>query len=92
MLENGEVDSESSKSSHSSSSEGEDDSFLPPEEDESSHSYLHSPLESMLIMCFVIWFPWKLNMCCLGDLDNMIEMLSTMGLLIIILSCIKVKR
>ena len=32
MLENGEVDSESSKSSHSSSSEAEDDGFLPPEE------------------------------------------------------------
>jgi len=36
--------------------------------------------------------PWKLNMCYLGDLGNMIEMLSTMGLPIDILSCIKVKR
>ena len=32
MLENGEVDSESSKSSHSSSSEVEDDGFLPLKE------------------------------------------------------------
>ena len=32
MLENGEEDSESFKSSHSSSSEAEDDGFLPPEE------------------------------------------------------------
>ena len=53
---------------------------------------LHSPLESMLMKCFVIWFPWKLDMCCLGDLGNMIEMLSTMGSPIDILSRIKVKR
>ena len=32
VLENGEVDSESSKSFHNSSSEAEDDGFLPPEE------------------------------------------------------------
>ena len=32
VLENREVDSESSKSSHSSSSEGKDDGFLPSEE------------------------------------------------------------
>ena len=32
MLKNGEVDSESSKSSHSSSSECEDDGFLPSKE------------------------------------------------------------
>ena len=34
MLENGEVDSQSSKSSYSSSSEGEDDAFLPLEDED----------------------------------------------------------
>ena len=172
MLENEEVDSEPSKSSHSSSSEVEDDGFLPPEEgdhlmvrrlmgslrkdrdDAQRENIFHSrclvhgkvcsliidggsctnvastrlmeklglkttphpkpyklqwlsdngelvvdeqvlltfSLESMLMMCFVIWFPWKLDMCCLGDLGNMIEMLSIMGSQIDILSCIKVKR
>ena len=44
-----------------------------------SKCYLHSPLESMVMKGFVIWFPWKPDMCCLEDLGNMIEMLPTLG-------------